>query len=79
MRRYDRPGTAASDLLLPCDPAQVFLGEVHQVLELPDPLVADFAGSMCDAGLVQQPFGFFMVGTGYVKRMFKGGVMFSES
>lgn len=66
-------------LLLPCHPAQVFFGEVHQVLELPDPLVTDFAGSMRHTGLIQQPFGFFVVGAGYVKRMFKGGVVFPES
>lgn len=69
-----RPG-----LLLPCYPAKIFLGEVHQVLELPDPVIADVPGRMCDAGLLQQPYGFFMVGAGYVKRVFKSGVMFSES
>lgn len=66
-------------LLIPCDPAKVFLGEVHQVLELPDPLIADFPGRMGRSSLIQQPFGFFMVGARYVKRVFKGGVMFSES
>ena len=71
---YSAPG-----LLLSCYPAKVFLGEVHQVLELPDPLIADFPGRMCRAGLIQQPFRFFMVGTGYVKRVFKGGVVFFES
>lgn len=43
-----RPG-----LLLSCYPAKVFLGEVHQVLELPDPLIADFPGRMGRAGLIQ--------------------------
>jgi hypothetical protein len=61
--------------LLPGYTAQVFFGDLEEPFELAHPVVANIAGSPGRARLVQEPDGFFVVGPGDVKGVFKGGLV----
>lgn len=62
----------AGCLLLAHDPAKIGVGEVKEPFQLGHSFVADFPCRMCCACLVKQPLGFFLVGLGHIKGMFKG-------
>jgi hypothetical protein len=73
-RQHQPPGRQAV-LLLFHHPQQVFLGEVIQRLQLPDPVVVDLAGSTLGDCIVQEPLGFLDVAPRDVQRVFESGLV----
>jgi hypothetical protein len=59
-------------LLLLDDPAEIYIGQVKQALQLGDPLFTDLAGVMPRLGLVQEALCLLLIGPRHVKGMFQG-------
>ena len=65
-------------LLLPHHPTQIFLGQIHELFQLPDSVVADLARGIGNPRVVKQPLGFFVVCPGQIQRVLQRGFMFES-
>jgi hypothetical protein len=63
------------ELLLPDYPPKILFGQLEEAFQLPNAVFADVAGSLRSTGLLKKPDSLLVVGFGYVKGVFKGGLV----